>query len=122
VAEIIVLPTHHDPRGSLTVLEKVLPFVIERVFWIYDLPNDQTRGQHRHQQTWQGMVCMRGSVEVIVKKYAQETLFTLDSANQVLILAPDDWHEMRQFTDSPILLLLASHGYDPKDYIKEPLV
>lgn len=120
MAEIIELPSHQDPRGSLTVLEKVLPFPINRVYWIYNL-NDQPRGRHRHKETIQALVCLQGRCEIVVKKNQLEEIFILDKPTQALLLKPEDWHEMRNFQQNPILLLLASHHYDANDYIKEPL-
>jgi dTDP-4-dehydrorhamnose 3,5-epimerase-like enzyme len=120
MASILELPTRTDTRGSLTVLEKVLPFDIKRIYWIYDL-NDAARGKHRHKQTWQAMVCLQGKCEVKVIKHQQEEIFKLEKPNEILILEPDDWHEMRNFENSPILLVVASHLYDANDYIQEPL-
>lgn len=120
MASILELPTRTDNRGSLTVLEKVLPFELKRIYWIYDL-NNESRGKHRHKVTWQAMVCLQGKCEVIVKKYQQEECFLLEKPNEILILEPDDWHEMKSFEQSPILLVVASHFYDANDYIKEPL-
>ena len=40
--EKIKLPIVNDPRGNLTFIEsqKHIPFNIERVFWIYDVPGN----------------------------------------------------------------------------------
>ncbi len=121
MAHIIELPTRTDSRGSLTVLEKALPFAMQRLYWIYDL-NDAPRGRHRHKETWQGMICLQGECEVLIKKYDDENIFKLNKPNEVLILEPQDWHEMRNFKQNTILLLVASHHYDANDYINEPIV
>ncbi len=120
MAHIIELPTRTDRRGSLTVLEKVLPFEIKRLYWIYDL-NDEPRGRHRHKKTWQAMICLQGECEVLIKKEGKETSYLLNKPNEVLILEPQDWHEMTQFEKTPILLVAASEYFDPTDYINEPL-
>lgn len=121
MAHIIELPVHHDPRGSLTVLEKVLPFSIKRVFWIDKLQEDLVRGGHRHHETFQAMICLQGQTEVSVKKYGKTENFLLNRPNTVLILEPEDWHEMKDFKHHPILLVMASHEYDAKDYVYEAL-
>ncbi|MBS0286840.1 MAG: FdtA/QdtA family cupin domain-containing protein [Proteobacteria bacterium] len=120
MAHIIELPTRTDSRGSLTVLEKALPFQMKRLYWIYDL-NHEPRGKHRHKTTWQGMICLQGECEVLVKKEQQEHIFVLNKPNEVLILEPQDWHEMRAFKQTPILLVVASEYFDADDYINEPL-
>lgn len=121
MARIIELPTRTDPRGSLTVLEKVLPFSIQRLYWIYDL-NNESRGKHRHKETWQGMICLKGECQVLIKKQGKEEVIFLNKPNEVLVLEPQDWHEMKNFKDNPILLVVASQLYDPNDYINEPLI
>ena len=42
------LKTFTDKRGSLTLLEvgQDIPFPVERVFWIHNVPEGQERGQH----------------------------------------------------------------------------
>lgn len=121
MAHMIELPTHTDSRGSLTVLEKVLPFDIKRLYWIYDL-SGETRGKHRHKETWQAMIALQGKCEVLVKHYEISETYVLDKPNHALILEPEDWHEMRHFAKKSILLLIASHEYDATDYVNEPLV
>lgn len=121
MAHIIELPTHSDSRGALTVVEKVLPFAIERVYWIYQLDEKQTRGKHRHIATWQAMICLQGKCEVLVKKQQTDTVFVLNKPHQLLLLPPEDWHEMRAFEHNPLLLVFASQHFDKNDYISEPL-
>lgn len=121
MASMIELSTHSDPRGSLTVLEKRLPFEIKRIYWMYDL-NDAPRGQHRHHECRQALICLKGRCQVLIRKNQQDEVFTLNRPDQVLLLEPEDWHELSDFGTDTIILLAASHHYDPADYIKEPLV
>lgn len=121
MAEIIELSTHSDARGALTVLEKILPFAIKRIYWIYNL-SSAPRGGHRHLVTKQALTCLQGSCEIVVKKFGKEQIFNMTHPAQVLLLDPEDWHEMRNFQNNPILLLVASHEYDAQDYVKEALV
>lgn len=120
MATVITLPTYTDTRGSLTVLDKVLPFEIKRIYWIYDLTGDP-RAQHRHHKSRQGLICLQGGCEIIIRKYDQEESISLTRPDQLLLLEPDDWHETRLFQPGTVMLLIASHHYEPEDYIKEPL-
>ena len=121
MAEWFHLPSFEDERGALTVLEKRLPFDIKRVYWIHSLQAGQTRGAHRHLVTRQAMVCLSGACKVQIKNQSGEQLYHLTDTEHVLLLEPEDWHEMSGFNSDTILMLLASHEYDPKDYVKEPL-
>ncbi len=119
MAEILDLKTFTDTRGNLTVIEKVIPFDIKRIFYIYGV-DDSKRGGHRHINTIQAAICIQGSCTIYCKNKTEEKEFVLNKANLCLILAPEDWHIMYHFTPNAILMVLASDFYDPKDYIFEP--
>jgi len=119
MAYFIDLQTKDDERGSLTVIEKVLPFEIKRVYYIYNNSNDLPRAKHRHKKTVQATICLKGSVEVYNNNGTTKENFLLDSPSKCLILEPQDWHIMHKFSDDAILLVLASSEYDIDDYIHE---
>lgn len=121
MAEIIELPTFGDERGTLTVLEKCLPFEIKRVYWMYDL-NAQKRGGHRHIKTAQAAVCVSGACTFRIVGPSGESQFRLDSPKQCLLLPPEDWHELLDFAPETIVLVLASEHFDKNDYKLEPLL
>jgi dTDP-4-dehydrorhamnose 3,5-epimerase-like enzyme len=118
MSHIIKLRTNSDSRGSLTVIEKVLDFEIKRVYYIYNV-DESIRGGHRHKITTQAAVCIKGSCEIFVNNGKEELTYTLNSPDQCLILEPNDWHTMSNFTSDAVLLVLASEFYDPNDYIIE---
>lgn len=113
----IDLPTFEDERGSLTVIEKLLPFEIKRVYYIYNTSSQ--RGGHRHKRTIQALICLGGSCEVYVNDGQDETKFLLNEPSKCLLVEPKDWHTMDNFTDQSVLLVLASEYYDKNDYIDE---
>ncbi|EDZ62266.1 protein containing WxcM-like, C-terminal domain [Sulfurimonas gotlandica GD1] len=118
MAYFISLPTFSDERGSLTVIEKILPFDIKRVFYIYYM-NGQ-RGGHKHKKTVQALVPLNGKYKITVfDKNNEEKIYNLDSPNQCLILEPSDWHTMDGFSKNSILLVFASEYFDTDDYIYE---
>ena len=114
----IQLPTISDPRGSLTVLDQILPFDIKRVYYIYQVT--EKRGGHRHHKTIQALVCLSGSCEVFVDDNISQKTYRLDNPSQCLILETKDWHTMDQFSASAVLLVISSEHYDRADYIDEP--
>ena len=117
MAYFIQLPTFLDDRGSLTVVEKILPFEIKRFYYIYNVSSK--RGGHRHHKTIQALISLNGSCEVYVNNGKEEQTFLLDSPDKSLILEPQDWHTMDKFSKDTILLVLASEYYDINDYIDE---
>ena len=119
MSHFIDLKTFTDNRGNLTVIEKVIPFEIKRIFYIYGVDNS-TRGGHRHNKTSQAAICLQGSCEIFCNNNIETCIFKLDSPHKCLILNPEDWHTMSKFSEDAILMVLASEFFDPDDYIYEP--
>jgi dTDP-4-dehydrorhamnose 3,5-epimerase-like enzyme len=116
--KIIKLPTHSDSRGSLTVIEKNLPFEIKRVYYIYDC-SDLPRGGHRHKKNIQALVCVKGSCTVDWNNGLEKGTVSLSQPDTLLLLMPEDYHTMHSFSEDTILLVLASEYYDASDYVYE---
>ena len=116
MARFLNLKTFSDHRGSLTVIEKILPFEIKRVFYIYGV-DDSVRGKHRHHKTIQAAICIKGSCVISNNNGSVKEDFIMDSPDKCLILEPEDWHSMHHFTPDAILLVLASEYFEEKDYI-----
>jgi dTDP-4-dehydrorhamnose 3,5-epimerase-like enzyme len=116
MSQIIKLPTHKDNRGSLTVLEKVLPFEIKRVYYIYDCSSSE-RGGHRHKKTVQALICIKGSCVIDCNDGKEKKTVTLNEPDTALLLLPEDYHTMHSFTPDAVLLVLASEYFDADDYI-----
>jgi len=119
MAKLIDLKTFIDDRGNLTVIEKVIPFDIKRIFYIYGVDNS-VRGGHRHHKTIQAAICIQGSCTIYSNNGITISEFVLDSPHKCLILAPEDWHTMSNFSNDAILMVLASEYFDQNDYIYEP--
>ena len=115
---IINLPTFTDSRGSLTVLERALPFDIARSYWIYGA-NGETRGGHRHTHTRQALVALSGVVSMYVNDGITEETILLNHPSQCLLIEPKDWHTMT-FNENAVLLVMSSHAYDRSEYIDTP--
>jgi dTDP-4-dehydrorhamnose 3,5-epimerase-like enzyme len=118
MARLIDLKTFSDKRGNLTVIEKVIPFEIKRIFYIYGV-DDSVRGGHRHHKTIQAAICLRGGCIVSSNDSSKKEVFHLDHPSKCLIIEPKDWHTMHHFTEDAILMVLASEYFDVEDYIYE---
>ena len=115
MAYIIDLPVFGDKRRTLTVVEKLLPFEIKRFYYIYNVTSK--RGGHRHKKTIQALISLGGSCDIYTNNGKKEQIFFLDTPNKCLILDPNDWHTMDNFSEGSILLVLSSEFYDKEDYI-----
>jgi hypothetical protein len=116
--KIINLPTYNDPRGSLTVLEKALPFDVARIYWIYGA-DMQIRGGHRHRYTRQALIAINGKVSVYLNDGELTDNIILDDPGKCLLVEPKDWHTMT-FDVGAVLLVIASHAYDRSEYLEAP--
>ncbi len=119
MAHLLNLKTFTDKRGNLTVIEKTIPFDIKRIFYIYGV-DDSIRGGHRHNKTIQAAITIQGSCEISNNNGKNKETFKLDDPSKCLILNPEDWHQMHNFTKDAILMVLASEYFDADDYIYEP--
>lgn len=117
MAYFIDLPTFEDERGNLTVVEKILPFDIKRFYYIYDVTSK--RGGHRHIKTIQALICLNGGCDIYVNNGIKEQVYNLTEPNKVLILDPEDWHTMDNFSQGSTLMVFASEFFDNADYIEE---
>ncbi|MDD2793537.1 MAG: FdtA/QdtA family cupin domain-containing protein [Sediminibacterium sp.] len=122
MAYLIHLVNFKDNRGELTVLDnaaRLLPFTIRRVFYIYNV-DASARGGHRHHETTQAAICIRGHCTVWNDDGEKQEEFLLNDPSKCLILEPKDWHKMYGFSEDAILIVFASTTFDSSDYIYEP--
>lgn len=110
-----------DARGSLVPIEcgVDMPFVPQRVFTTFGFPAGTTRGEHANLRTHEFIVCQTGALTVWVYDGSYKKSFRLDRPDVGLIVPPSIWIELRDFAPETCILVLASHGYDPAEYIRE---
>lgn len=119
MAYSIDLQTFTDKRGNLTVIEKVIPFDVKRIFYIYGVDASK-RGGHRHHKTVQAAICIKGNCTIYCNDGSEETTFELNAPHKCVVLEPRDWHTMYNFSPDAILMVVASDHFDYNDYIFEP--
>ncbi len=114
----ISIPNYSDERGSLAALEwSALPFRPQRLYFLYDIPADTTRGGHRHGQAEELMVVLSGSVKVTTRQGTEVREFLLEKRNEALYVPRELWHQLQDFSQGAICLVLSSEPYDPADLV-----
>lgn len=110
----------HDPEGNLTYMyENVhVPFPINRVFYSYDIPGGEDRGAHAHKECHQFLIAASGSFEVVLDDGINKRTVLLNRPFWGLHVPPGIWASEQGFSSGSICLVLASHGYDADDYIR----
>ena len=118
--KLFQLQIHGDERGSLVSLEdkKNVPFAIARVFYLYRTADGVRRGFHAHKSLQQLVVSVTGTCRFSLDDGREKIDILLDNPEQALYLGPRMWHEMYDFSEDCVLLVLASSIYDEADYIR----
>lgn len=118
---IIELPKITDPRGNLTFVEggSHIPFAIQRVFYLYDVPGGADRGGHALKQCHQFLIAMSGSFDVILYDGRDKQRIHLNRSYRGLYIPPMIWREMDNFSSGSVCLALASTCYIADDYYRE---
>ncbi|WP_272656635.1 MULTISPECIES: FdtA/QdtA family cupin domain-containing protein [unclassified Providencia] len=110
-----------DERGSLVSLEqnKNIPFDVKRVYYIFGTKEGVSRGFHAHKELRQLAVCVRGSCRFIMDDGRNKEELILDTPHKGLLIEPMQWHEMHNFSEDCIIIVLASDYYAESDYIRD---
>jgi oxalate decarboxylase/phosphoglucose isomerase-like protein (cupin superfamily) len=118
--QIIELPKIADHRGNLTFIEadRHIPFSIQRVYYLYDVPGGAERGGHAHKEMHQLIVAMSGSFDVILSDSSEKKRFHLNRSYYGLYVCPMMWRELDNFSSGSVCLVLASNPYDEGDYYR----
>jgi dTDP-4-dehydrorhamnose 3,5-epimerase-like enzyme len=110
-----------DPRGNLTPVEAGgdVPFLIRRVYWIYDVPGGEVRGGHAYNELEELVVALSGSFDFVVDDGRRRKTVTLNRAFQGLYVPRMIWRSVESFSTNAACLIMASRVYDPGDYIRD---
>lgn len=118
--KIIELPKIHDPRGNLTFIESNhhLPFSLQRVFYLYDVPGGEKRAGHALKTCDQFLIAISGSFNVTLDDGLNKQSFQLNRSYCGLYISPLVWREIDNFSTGAVCLALASETYDESNYYR----
>lgn len=113
---------HVDGRGKLSAVEyqDIIPFLVKRIFYLYNLSPSSQRGDHAHKEQEQFLICVAGSVSVkLTDKQGRSKNFVLKNPNEGIYIPPCIWVNLSQFSQNTVCLVLVSDKYSESDYIRD---
>jgi len=117
---ILPLSKIYNRAGNITIVEgqKHIPFDIQRIYYLYDIPGGEDRGGHAHKELYQLIVAASGSFNVLLDDGQNKKIVTLNRPDYGVMVLPGIWRELFEFSSGAICLALASRKYDKDDYIR----
>ena len=113
---LINVPTFTDERGAISVLDKELPFVVRRVFWLHHILEGKDRGAHALLNSSEIMVAVHGSFVVDLDDTKTKTSILLDDPSKGLMIRPGVWFRTHSYKDDGVSLILAEEEYARDKY------
>lgn len=117
----IEFPVVNDHRGNLCFIEggEHIPFAIERVYYLFDVPGGAERGGHAHEELEQIIVAMSGSFDLVLDDGNEKKRVHLNRSHYGVYVGNNVWREMDNFSSGSVCMVLASRRYDEADYIRD---
>jgi len=119
--EVIELQRIQNRSGNITVTEnmKDIPFNVNRIFYLYDIPGGESRGAHAHKECHQFLIAASGSFEVLLDDGKVKKTIFLNQPFRGLHIPPGVWASENNFSSGSICMVLASEVYKEEDYIRD---
>lgn len=110
-----------DSRGELVILETLrdIPFEVKRIYYLKELDSCKPRGFHAHKKLKQVAICISGSCKMLLDNGSQKEIVEMSTHSEGVLIDTMIWHEMFDFSNDCIFLVLANEYYDESDYIRE---
>ena len=89
------------------------------MFFYYDFPGGEARGAHAHKECHQFLIAASGSFEVVLDDGVNRRTILLNRPFYGLHIPPGIWASEQGFSSGSVCLVLASHGYEEGDYLRD---
>lgn len=118
--KLIELPKNYRDKGNITAVNSLIeiPFNVNRIYYLYDVPGGESRGGHAHKELQQVIIAASGSFDLIIDDGKNKKTFSLNRPNIGVLMPKGLWRELDNFSSGSICLVLASDIYDENDYIR----
>jgi len=119
--QLLDFPKVLDERGNLSFVQNSdqIPFDIERVYLIYDVPGGAIRGGHAYRQNQEVIIAISGSFDIVVNDGQSEVKYSLNRSYYGLYVPNGLWRQLENFSTNSLCLIIASHPYEENDYVRD---
>ena len=119
---IVPLDKSGDLNGTLSVVQdgpdSPLGYDVRRVYYLYDIPAQASRGGHSHHGQYEFLIAVSGSFTVTLDDGREKRQHDLNRPDRGLLIAPGIWREINGFSSGAVCLVLSSGEYDEADYVR----
>ncbi|HED0491772.1 WxcM-like domain-containing protein [Campylobacter jejuni] len=117
--KLIELNSFNDKSSTLVAIEKGIncPFEIKRSFYIFNVPQGISRGNHANINSEFLFIALQGQCKIKIDDSQSKQEFILNNPKQALYINKMIWKEMFEFSSDCILLVFTNTYYDKKEYI-----
>ncbi len=117
---LIDIPKIKDHRGNLAVVENhILPFKMQRVYYLFDVPAGAYRGGHAHKEHLAFLIAISGSFQVVLDDGNHKKTILLNRPDQGLLIPTGIWRELQDFSQGSVCVVISSHTFSEADYIRD---
>lgn len=118
--ELIDFKSLGDGRGELFSIEgnQNIPFAIKRVYYMFGMQSELPRGFHAHKELQQVAICIKGSCKLVMDDGTTKEQVLIGKPSTGIVIDKLIWHEMHDFSEDCILMVIASNSYDESDYLR----
>jgi hypothetical protein len=119
--KVIQLSKIHNRAGNITIVENNLdiPFDVKRIYYLYDIPSNETRGGHAHKELYQLVIAASGSFNINLNDGVNDKTIFLNRPDYGLLIIPGIWRDLSDFSSGSVCLVFASEIYSENDYIRD---
>lgn len=118
---LFTLPGNSNQMGNLHFWEnlELFPAGIQRCFWISNVQEGETRGNHAHWLESQVIVAVAGKIQLAIHTpQGRDFKFELTSPGQAVFIPPLNWLVAR-FSSDAVLLGMSDRAFSEEDYIRD---
>ncbi|MBR2154754.1 MAG: FdtA/QdtA family cupin domain-containing protein [Bacteroidaceae bacterium] len=117
---LVKIRRNDDDRGSLCFAEwEDLPFEPQRVFWIFDVKPDMSRGKHAHSACEEVVFAVKGGFDMFVDNGTSQETFHISDPSEGIYIGKNVWCELKNFQPGTVCVVVASVKYMRDGYIND---